>query len=117
MPTVTSENRDEFIANELAKKSNKNNEPYFVTKTTVKNGLVGQKNKTEKNFYDVNHETEGHYARLKKEHHAHMVAYGLNKGYPQHMLGGFGDVTGEKIKSAMEKEGHFATKLKDWEDQ
>ena len=38
MTTVTSKNREEFIANELAKKStkNKSNEPYYVKKTTIK---------------------------------------------------------------------------------
>ena len=116
MTTVTSKNREEFIANELAKKStkNKSNEPYYVKKTTIKKGMIGQQKRSEKDFYDVHHESEGHYARLPKEHHAHMVAYGLNKKYPEHSLGGFDDQTAEKIQKSMEQEGHPATKLKEW---
>ena len=113
MPTVTSANKDEFDRQEMAKRNpqmrNENNS-YTVKKTTIKKGLIGSKNPTSKDFYDVEHKTEGHYARLKEEPHAHIVAYGLNKQYPEHTLGGFSDETAKKIRSEMIAENHPMSK-------
>ena len=107
MPLVTSENREEFNRNELSKKQIGNkDEPYYVKKTSIKKGLVGQKNIPSTDFYDVEHHKEGHYARLKKEHHAHIVAYGLNKKHPEHAVGGFSDETAKKIRAEMIAEKH-----------
>jgi hypothetical protein len=115
MATVTSKNREEFNAAEMAKKGKQEDNPYYVKKTSITNNLFGsEKNPKTKVFYDVEHKSHGHYSRLKSEPHAHIVAYGLNKKYPEHSLGGFSDNVAEKIRNDMTSENHPMVKHPDF---